>query len=76
MLLLELKNTAAGFGCRFGSDEGKVRILNVLAPFRGEKVARAGYIPNRSARITFPQALATSSARRVRTCLATRRPAV
>jgi len=42
-LLLELKNTPAGFGCRFGSDEGKVRILNVLAPFRGRK-GSAGWV--------------------------------
>ncbi|WP_337035577.1 glycoside hydrolase family 88/105 protein [Paenibacillus illinoisensis] len=42
-LLLEMKYTPAGFGCQFGSDEGKVRILNVLAPFQ-ERRGQAGWI--------------------------------
>jgi len=42
-LLLEMKYTPAGFGCQFGSDEGKVRILNVLAPFQ-ERVGQAGWV--------------------------------
>ncbi|WP_440115461.1 glycoside hydrolase family 88/105 protein [Paenibacillus sp. QZ-Y1] len=42
-LLLELKYTPAGFGCQFGSDEGKVRILNVLAPFQ-ERQGEAGWV--------------------------------
>ncbi|MCP1136582.1 glycoside hydrolase family 88 protein [Paenibacillus polysaccharolyticus] len=40
---LEMKNTPAGFGCQFGSDEGKVRILNVLAPFQ-ERSGQAGWV--------------------------------
>ncbi|MGF9700563.1 glycoside hydrolase family 88/105 protein [Paenibacillus sp. MABNR03] len=43
MLLLEMKYTPAGFGCQFGSDEGKVRILNVLAPFQ-ERQGQAGWV--------------------------------
>jgi rhamnogalacturonyl hydrolase YesR len=42
-LLLEMKSTPAGFGCQFGSDEGKVRILNVLAPFQ-ERQGQAGWV--------------------------------
>ncbi|MGW7163381.1 glycoside hydrolase family 88/105 protein [Paenibacillus taichungensis] len=42
-LLLEMKYTPAGFGCQFGSDEGKVRILNVLAPFQ-ERQGQAGWV--------------------------------
>ncbi|MBW5447781.1 glycosyl hydrolase [Cohnella sp. CFH 77786] len=34
-VLIEARKTAAGFGCRFGADEAKVRILQVLAPFAG-----------------------------------------
>ncbi|WP_336765589.1 glycoside hydrolase family 88/105 protein [Paenibacillus sp. USHLN196] len=48
---LEMKNTPAGFGCQFGSDEGKVRILNILAPFQ-ERQGQAGWIfsqPDRAA---------------------------
>ncbi|WP_338594807.1 glycoside hydrolase family 88 protein [Paenibacillus sp. Y5S-9] len=48
---LEMKNTPAGFGCQFGSDEGKVRILNVFAPFQ-ERQGQAGWVfsqPNRTA---------------------------
>ncbi|CAI6084782.1 hypothetical protein PAECIP112173_04398 [Paenibacillus sp. JJ-100] len=40
---LEMKNTPAGFGCQFGSDEGKVRIMNVLAPFQ-ERSGQAGWV--------------------------------
>ncbi|WP_145153379.1 glycoside hydrolase family 105 protein [Paenibacillus xylanexedens] len=40
---LEMKNTPAGFGCQFGSDEGKVRILNVFAPFQ-ERQGQAGWV--------------------------------
>ncbi|QOS82185.1 glycoside hydrolase family 88 protein [Paenibacillus sp. JNUCC31] len=42
-LVLEMKYTPAGFGCQFGSDEGKVRILNVLAPFQ-ERQGQAGWV--------------------------------
>lgn len=42
-LLLEMKYTPAGFGCQFGSDEGKVRILNVLSPFQ-EREGQAGWV--------------------------------
>ncbi|MDM5280376.1 glycoside hydrolase family 88 protein [Paenibacillus silvae] len=58
-LWLEMKNTPAGFGCQFGSDEGKVRILNVLAPFQ-ERSGHAGWVfskPVSSAR-TQPNLLA------------------
>ncbi|WP_411343596.1 glycoside hydrolase family 105 protein [Paenibacillus sp. WLX1005] len=41
-LVLEMKYTPAGFGCQFGSDEGKVRILNVVAPF-AERAGQAGW---------------------------------
>ncbi|WP_438444096.1 glycoside hydrolase family 88/105 protein [Gorillibacterium sp. sgz5001074] len=42
-LFLKLKHTPAGFGCRIGSDEAKVRILNVLAPFE-ERKGQAGWV--------------------------------
>ncbi|MDR6549002.1 glycoside hydrolase family 88 protein [Paenibacillus qinlingensis] len=42
-LFIKAKHTAAGFGCRFGSDEAKVRILNVLAPFT-ERQGQAGWV--------------------------------
>lgn len=42
-LLLEMRKTAAGFGCRFGAEEGKVRVLQVLAPFE-ERRETAGWI--------------------------------
>ncbi len=42
-LLLECRYTPAGFGCELGADEGKVRILNVLAPF-GEREGQAGWV--------------------------------
>ncbi|MDI4643744.1 glycoside hydrolase family 88/105 protein [Cohnella hashimotonis] len=41
-LLLEMRRTEAGFGCRFGAEEGKVRILQVLAPF-AERRETAGW---------------------------------
>ncbi|MFC3802045.1 glycoside hydrolase family 105 protein [Cohnella sp. GCM10012308] len=41
-LLLEMRKTEAGFGCRFGAEEGKVRILQVLAPF-AERRESAGW---------------------------------
>lgn len=34
-ILIEACRTEAGFGCRFGAEEAKVRILQVLAPFAG-----------------------------------------
>ncbi|MEK3882638.1 glycoside hydrolase family 88 protein [Paenibacillus sp. PL2-23] len=46
-LLIEAKKTAAGFGCRFGADEGKVRILNVLSPFSG-RAGHAGWVYSES----------------------------
>ncbi|WP_230986476.1 glycoside hydrolase family 88/105 protein [Cohnella fermenti] len=42
-LLLEVRRTPAGFGCRFGADEAKVRILNVLAPF-ADRTGSAGWV--------------------------------
>lgn len=42
-LLIEARRTPAGFGCRFGADEAKVRILNVLAPFAG-RAGSAGWV--------------------------------
>ncbi|CAN7407216.1 glycoside hydrolase family 88/105 protein [Paenibacillus sp. LjRoot56] len=42
-LFIKAKHTAAGFGCLFGSDEAKVRILNVLAPFT-ERKGQAGWV--------------------------------
>ncbi|NOU67437.1 glycosyl hydrolase [Paenibacillus sp. LMG 31461] len=42
-LFIKAKHTAAGFGCLFGSDEAKVRILNVLAPF-AERIGQAGWV--------------------------------
>ncbi|WP_082198499.1 glycoside hydrolase family 105 protein [Bacillus sp. FJAT-26390] len=41
--LVEARKTAAGFGCRFGADEGKVRIMQVLAPFAG-RTGNAGWV--------------------------------
>lgn len=38
-LLIEACRTEAGFGCRFGAQEGKVRILQVLSPFADRKEA-------------------------------------
>jgi Predicted unsaturated glucuronyl hydrolase involved in regulation of bacterial surface properties, and related proteins len=42
-ILIEARRTPAGFGCRFGADEAKVRILNVLAPFTGRD-GSAGWV--------------------------------
>ncbi|MHA7964661.1 glycoside hydrolase family 88/105 protein [Paenibacillus sp. CAU 1782] len=42
-LLLEARRTEAGFGCRFGAEEGKVRILQVLAPF-ANRSGSAGWV--------------------------------
>lgn len=42
-LFIKAKHTAAGFGCLFGSDEAKVRILNVLTPF-AERQGQAGWV--------------------------------
>ncbi|MFC4099767.1 glycoside hydrolase family 88/105 protein [Paenibacillus xanthanilyticus] len=42
-ILIEARRTPAGFGCRFGADEAKVRILNVLTPFAGREGA-AGWV--------------------------------
>ena len=45
---LEMKNTPARIWRQFGSDEGKVRILNVYAPFQ-ERQGQAGWVfPNRT----------------------------
>lgn len=41
--LVEARKTEAGFGCRFGADEAKVRIMQVLAPF-AERAGSAGWI--------------------------------
>lgn len=42
-LFIKAKVTAAGFGCFFGSDEAKVRILNVRSPF-AEREGQAGWV--------------------------------
>lgn len=42
-ILIEARRTPAGFGCRFGADEAKVRILNVLSPF-AERAGSAGWV--------------------------------
>ncbi|PAD80214.1 glycoside hydrolase family 88/105 protein [Paenibacillus campinasensis] len=42
-LLIEARKTASGFGCRFGADEAKVRIMQVLAPFADRK-GSAGWV--------------------------------
>lgn len=42
-LLIEARKTTAGFGCRFGAEEGKVRILQVLAPF-SNRSGSAGWV--------------------------------
>ncbi|MCM3626841.1 glycoside hydrolase family 88 protein [Paenibacillus glycanilyticus] len=42
-ILIEARRTPAGFGCRFGADEAKVRILNVLAPF-ASRDGSAGWV--------------------------------
>ncbi|MBB6638075.1 glycoside hydrolase family 88/105 protein [Cohnella thailandensis] len=41
-VLLEARKTPAGFGCRFGADEAKVRILHVLSPF-ADRTGSAGW---------------------------------
>ncbi|CAM4426515.1 glycoside hydrolase family 88 protein [Paenibacillus phoenicis] len=42
-LLIEARKTPSGFGCRFGADEAKVRILQVLAPF-ADRQGSAGWV--------------------------------
>ncbi|WP_036720745.1 glycoside hydrolase family 88/105 protein [Paenibacillus harenae] len=42
-VLVEARKTEAGFGCRFGADEAKVRIMQVLAPFAG-RAGSAGWV--------------------------------
>jgi len=42
-LLIEARKTVAGFGCRFGAEEGKVRILQVQSPF-SNRAGQAGWI--------------------------------
>ncbi|MCY9660225.1 glycoside hydrolase family 88 protein [Paenibacillus chondroitinus] len=42
-LFIKARVTAAGFGCLFGSDEAKVRILNVRSPF-AERAGQAGWV--------------------------------
>ncbi len=42
-VLIEARKTEAGFGCRFGAEEAKVRILQVLAPFTG-RAGIAGWV--------------------------------
>ncbi|TYP74096.1 glycoside hydrolase family 88/105 protein [Paenibacillus methanolicus] len=65
-ILIEARRTPAGFGCRFGADEAKVRILNVLAPFAGRE-GSAGWVysePVRTARFgteAWPDARLTES---------------
>lgn len=43
VLMIEARKTPTGFGCKFGADEGKVRILQVLSPF-AERAGQAGWI--------------------------------
>lgn len=43
VLMIEARKTPAGFGCRFGAEEGKVRILQVQSPFSG-RAGQAGWI--------------------------------
>jgi rhamnogalacturonyl hydrolase YesR len=42
-LLIEARKTVSGFGCHYGADEAKVRILHVLSPF-AERAGAAGWI--------------------------------
>lgn len=42
-LLIEARKTASGFGCRFGAEEAKVRIMQVLAPF-ADRQGSAGWV--------------------------------
>ncbi|WP_219836210.1 glycoside hydrolase family 105 protein [Paenibacillus sp. R14(2021)] len=42
-IVIEARKTRSGFGCRFGAEEAKVRILHVLSPFEGRSGA-AGWI--------------------------------
>ncbi|HIW34461.1 MAG TPA: glycoside hydrolase family 88 protein [Candidatus Paenibacillus intestinavium] len=42
VIMIEARKTPAGFGCRFGADEGKVRILQVLSPF-SNRAGQAGW---------------------------------
>ena len=42
-LLIEVRKNQAGFGCRFGAEEAKVRILQVLAPF-ANRSGSAGWV--------------------------------
>lgn len=42
-LFVKARCTPAGFGCRLGAEEAKVRILNVLAPF-AERSGQAGWV--------------------------------
>jgi len=42
-LFLKMKSTTAGFGCKIGADEAKVRILNVLSPFP-ERAGQSGWV--------------------------------
>ncbi|WP_138751832.1 glycoside hydrolase family 88/105 protein [Paenibacillus sinopodophylli] len=42
-IVIEARYTVAGFGCRFGADEAKVRVLQVLSPFV-ERSGSAGWV--------------------------------
>lgn len=42
-LLIRAQKTTSGFGCLFGADEAKVRILNVLSPFL-ERKGHSGWV--------------------------------
>ncbi|MFD0693779.1 glycoside hydrolase family 105 protein [Paenibacillus sp. GCM10027628] len=42
-LAIQMRKTPAGFGCLFGAEEAKVRILNVLSPFQ-ERKGQAGWV--------------------------------
>ncbi|NMO96696.1 glycoside hydrolase family 88/105 protein [Paenibacillus lemnae] len=42
-LMIEARRTEGGFGCYFGAQEGKVRILQVLSPFADRQEA-AGWV--------------------------------
>ncbi|RTE11281.1 glycoside hydrolase family 88/105 protein [Paenibacillus whitsoniae] len=42
-LFVKMTSTPAGFGCRLGADEAKVRILNVLTPFPS-RAGQSGWV--------------------------------
>ncbi|MBW4840677.1 MAG: glycosyl hydrolase, partial [Paenibacillaceae bacterium] len=51
-LLIEARKTASGFGCRFGAEEAKVRILQVTAPF-ADRQGSAGWVYSEPVKAVF-----------------------